>query len=239
MDGIRKFLGILLVLLLLMMMMSAVACSRRTAGKESESASLQSEQAEPPSARQSEQPPTSEPEGAQGVPAEEETSGESSGETSTEVPVESSAPAADSVPFSAASQSGGDPPGQGSGQAASQGESQIQEAREFIGSHTAKGVQDSYPINVESVQLVVANETNGEGGYGASYAIDRYDPYGKKWDRIPLDISFPEDFAILQAGESHTITVKLYQNLHDYLPGRYRVVLTGVQGSPVVEFQLG
>jgi hypothetical protein len=96
--------------------------------------------------------------------------------------------------------------------------------------------QNSYDINTELVTVNITNTSETEGGFSPHYRIEQQ--IDGEWTAVSLDISVTENWLILPAGETQEFSYKLFPMYYDYLPGNYRIVMTGVSGEPVAEFTL-
>ena len=95
----------------------------------------------------------------------------------------------------------------------------------------------SLHVTAEYITVRITNTSQVEGGYGYGHRIERY--AGGRWEIVPLDTSpVISIWMILSAGQTVTYDFSLYQEQFDYQPGRYRVVLLGVEGQPSAEFTL-
>jgi len=93
------------------------------------------------------------------------------------------------------------------------------------------------PVTSEYITVSITNTSQVEGGYGYGHRIQRH--VNGRWENVPLNMSpVISIWAILPAGQTATYDLSLYQDQFFYEPGRYRVILTGVDGQPSAEFTL-
>jgi len=93
------------------------------------------------------------------------------------------------------------------------------------------------PVTSEYITVRITNTSQFEGGYGYGHRIERY--VNGSWQSLQLDMSpVISIWMILPAGQTATYDLSLYSEQFYYQPGRYRVVLTGVEGQPSAEFTL-
>ncbi len=82
--------------------------------------------------------------------------------------------------------------------------------------------KSSYPVNSQSIKVIIKNGTTKESGYGYDYSIEYFN--GKSWQKVPLEFAVIAIYLILKPGETKTETINLYQDQYKYVAGKYRVV---------------